>query len=115
MVVLFVCTGNTYRSCLVEAIFNSTCKNKSIKAILAGIAIIRDSITSKNSTEIIALYGDDVNIYFETYNQLKIYIELLIKKIKRIRVLYRNNTTTLFFVGEKYQPNWIYLKLQEFI
>lgn len=145
MLILFVCTGNTCRSCLAEAIFNSTCKDKNMKAISAGIAVITDSITSKNSAEIIKKYtdkdfsnrkavqltesmlekadivltmtskmknflvknfnefsekiynlneyvgvkgeiidpyGGDINVYFETYNELKIYIELLIKKLK---------------------------------
>lgn len=53
MKILFVCTGNTCRSCMAEAIFNSLKKDNSLLSFSAGIAAIPHSKTSLNSASII--------------------------------------------------------------
>lgn len=59
MKVLFVCTGNTCRSCMAEAIFNNTCHMEDIKAISAGVHIVNNSKTSDNAAFLIRKYYNE--------------------------------------------------------
>ncbi|QAA31427.1 low molecular weight protein arginine phosphatase [Clostridium manihotivorum] len=53
MNILFVCTGNTCRSCMAEAIFNNKCDIDNVKAYSAGLSIVPGSRTSKHSAELV--------------------------------------------------------------
>ena len=59
MNILFVCTGNTCRSCMAEAIFNSINDDSSFRAFSAGVHVVTGSKTSKNSAKIVF---DNLNI-----------------------------------------------------
>lgn len=53
MNILFVCTGNTCRSCMAEAIFNSLNNIEDLSAASAGVNVITGSITSRNSASVV--------------------------------------------------------------
>lgn len=59
--ILFVCTGNTCRSPMAEAIFNQVISEKqltaSFRATSAGISVIEDDMLSPKSAEICAENG----------------------------------------------------------
>lgn len=145
MNILFICTGNTCRSCMAEAIFNSLSDDSNIVANSAGLAVVPESVASDNTCtivkekngvdlsdrkavqltedmieeadliltmtysmkdllinllmgdsnrifcineyielegEILDPYGGDIDVYEQTYNQLKNNIILLLKKLK---------------------------------
>jgi protein-tyrosine phosphatase len=77
MEILFVCTGNTCRSCMVEAIFNSICTKENIAchSVSAGVSIVPFSKISSNALKVIRQKID------EKYSN-KNAIQLDIKQIK---------------------------------
>lgn len=48
MNILFVCSGNTCRSCMAEVIFNNICDIDGVKASSAGISVFPGNKTSLN-------------------------------------------------------------------
>ena len=53
MNILFVCTGNTCRSCMAEVIFNEISDIKEVTAYSAGISVVPGSKTSCNTADLI--------------------------------------------------------------
>ncbi|CAM2755248.1 low molecular weight protein arginine phosphatase [Hathewaya histolytica] len=62
MKILFVCTGNTCRSPMAEAIFNKLNNNLDHSAYSAGISVIDEDFTTKNSSIVIMeKIGQDIS------------------------------------------------------
>lgn len=53
MKILFVCTGNTCRSCMAEAIFNELSHKDGVEAYSAGLSVVPQSKTSKNTAALL--------------------------------------------------------------
>lgn len=63
--VLFVCTGNTCRSPMAEAIFNALAKEKGLdwQAESAGFAAVGDRPASENAIQAVAEIGLDLSMH----------------------------------------------------
>lgn len=69
MKILFVCSGNTCRSCMAEAIFNSICDINGIKALSAGLSAFPGSKTSLNCSLIV---NENLNLDISNRNAVQL-------------------------------------------
>ena len=53
MKILFICTGNTCRSCMAETIFNQICNIDGLESFSAGVSIFPGSFISKNASKLL--------------------------------------------------------------
>ena len=53
MKILFICTGNTCRSCMAETIFNQVCNMDGLESFSAGVSIFPGSSVSKNASKLL--------------------------------------------------------------
>lgn len=61
--ILFICTGNTCRSPMAQAIFNDICvsRNLDMHAQSAGVATVDGLTAAKNAVDTMAQYGIDLS------------------------------------------------------
>ena len=53
MKILFICTGNTCRSCMAETIFNQVCNMDGVESFSAGVSILPGSYISENASKLL--------------------------------------------------------------
>lgn len=98
MKILFVCTGNTCRSCMAEAIFNRLCAIDNITAYSAGLSVVKGSKTSKNSAFLVSS-NLNVDITNRTAVQLNERLleeaDLILTMTASIRDVLRHNFSTM--------------------
>lgn len=97
MKILFVCSGNTCRSCMAEAIFNHLNKSNDFVALSAGISAFPGSKTSLNSA-IVLKENINIDISSREAIQLTPYLiddaSLVLTMTTRIRDILRDTNST---------------------
>lgn len=93
MKILFVCSGNTCRSCMAEAIFNDLNTSADIKALSAGISVFPGSKTSLNSA---AVLKENINLDISSRSSVQLtpylieQVSLVLTMTARIRDILRD-------------------------
>lgn len=107
MKVLFVCTGNTCRSCMAETIFNHYCDNKNTFAFSAGVSIVTGSRTSGNAAKIVkANIGKDISsryavqITLELIKDADIVLTMTSNHKRYLTAQYPNFSNKIFTLNE---------------
>lgn len=109
MKVLFICTGNTCRSCMAEAIFNHYSEDLH-QGLSAGVAVVNGSKTSLNSSAVV-MESLKINIsdrkavqlteeHIKNSSLILAMTESICDYLKRVYPKYQNNIYSLnSFVG----------------
>lgn len=108
MKILFICTGNTCRSPIAEAIFNSKCNLKNVKAESAGLSVVKNSYISNYSSSLIL---DNLNCNYSSRVAVQLteammeeadLILTMTKHIKKLLILSFNNMEDKIFSLNEY-------------